>query len=96
MILLEIDVIGVFARELECDAPRSIYMNRISCRLEPFERVKIVAGQIQVVDRFGVVENVEANGDALAESGVNLRRFASGEMIRERLAPEAFDHAHGM
>jgi len=70
-ILFKIHPVGVSSTELECDAPRTIYGNRISLRLPP-EWMKIVSGAVHFLGRGHAVERVKTDDDALVHAGSYL------------------------
>ncbi len=92
MILLEIDVSGIFAVEFECNAPRSVDMDRVSRRVEAFQRVEVKTGKVQVFWSLRSVKTVQSHKNALLHFGVNLSGFSGLKEARQRFVLERLDH----
>jgi hypothetical protein len=92
VILLEIDPESVAMIEFEGDALRSIHVNRVACRPEALQRMKIEAREVHFLGSCSSIQPVQSAKDAFMQPDVDLRGSAALPQIGERLAPEAFDH----
>src|SRR5215207_140562 len=93
MILLEIDAAGVAVLEFECDAPRSIDVDRITPRIEPVQGVKIEARKVHFLGPDGDIETVQPRENAFVHLRIDLRTPALRPQVRKGLAFEGPDHA---
>jgi hypothetical protein len=91
--LFEIDPAGLAILEFECNAPRSIDVNRIASRIEPMQRMKIKAWDVHFLSPDGDIKTVESGKDALMHFCVDLRTLALGPQLRKGFVFEGSDHA---
>lgn len=64
MVLLEIDVDGIGPVECECNAPGTVHVHRVACRLEATQRVEVESGHIELRRRSGDVQSIKAHQNA--------------------------------
>jgi len=86
VILLKIDSENVIAIELERDAPRPVDMDRVAGWIEAFERVKIEAGKVQLIERDQNIKARQANHEPPVHAGIDLARSAGVPKVCQRLA----------
>jgi len=64
MILLEVDPVGITILELECYAPRPIYMDGVARRLLSMERMEIETGNVHIFRLLSAIEGVQTPQDS--------------------------------
>jgi hypothetical protein len=72
VILLEIDPASFTVFELECNAPWSVDVNRISFRVEAMQGLKIEAGDIHFLSANNDVETIQPRENALLHFRIDL------------------------
>src|SRR5437660_12288900 len=92
MILFEIDATSLAIFEFECDAPRSIDVDRIALRIEPMQGMMIEAREVHFFRPDGNIETVQPRENALVHLRVDLRTPAFRPQLRKGLALEGADH----
>ena len=95
VVLFIVDTIRISILEFECDAPRSVHVNRIAGWLS-VQTVEIEAKQIHFVGVYGSVQLVEPSQDSFVHLSVDLRRFFARPQVAERVAFEGFDHSRAV
>lgn len=92
MVLLEVDAKHVSGIELEGDTPRSVDVDGVAGREEPFQGVEIKPWKIHLLRRARSIQAIEADQDALMELGVDLGGAALRPQLSQCLALERPDH----
>ena len=76
MILFQVDLGSVSVGEFECNAPRTVDMDRVPGGSEAEERVKVETGNIQLRNCLGIVQGIEPTFDARVKPAVNFAAVA--------------------
>src|ERR1700733_2040975 len=92
VVLLEIDATGVTVFKLECDAPRTIDMDRIPRRSKASQGVKVKAWHVHFVGTHDNIQTVQATQDAGVHLGIDLASPPALPKLSEAFAFEALDH----
>ena len=71
MVVLEVDRVRITIAELEGNAPGSVDVDRVTRRVEAAKRMKIVSGQVQLINRGRRIESVQAGEDTLVQSHID-------------------------
>ena len=92
MILLEIYPAGVAVFEFERDTPRSVHVDRVTCRIEASQRMEIEPGGVHFVWPHDDIQAIQTSQDACMHLRVNLPGPPYLPQVGETLAFEAPDH----
>src|SRR4051812_23597903 len=85
--IARIDPVSIAVLEFECDAPRTVHMDRVPDRL-PVQTMEVKAEHVHVFGKSGIIELVEPSQDPCVHLRIDFRRLSLRPEIAKSLVPE--------